>query len=174
MQLSSNSHLPSSHVGDETIMKGDECLKQDNESILIESRERLKQYRINSNLTVTQTWHMIEAGKYDLSESTVRRFFSDDDSVPTQHTVDVISEVFYSSTTQDFDQSKARLYFQQCSEQGVSIADLQRKNTELERQCKSLEERLKMYEDAVSFYRRQLDDASAERGKMLDAIINKK
>lgn len=174
MQLSSNSYLPSFRADDETKIKEDERVKQDNEGILIESRERLKQYRIDSHLTVTQTWHMIEAGKYDLSESTVRRFFSEEDLVPTQHTVDVISEVFYSSTTQDFDPNKARLYFQQCTEQGVSIADLQRKNAGLEKQCESLAERLKMYEEAIRFYRRQLDEASTERSKMLDAIINRK
>lgn len=174
MQLSSNTYLPSFSNDDETIMKEDERLKQNDESVLMESRERLKQKRVDLHLTVVQTWRMIEAGKYDLSESTVRRFFSDEVSVPTQHTVDVIDEVYNSATTQDFDSSKARLYYQQCTEQGIAIADLQRNNRELEKQCESLAERLKMYEEAIGFYRRQLDKTADERAKMLDMIMGGK
>lgn len=136
---------------------------------ILEDAERLCNKRIDLHLDVVQVWHMIQARNYDISENTVRRFF-EKKGVPQRHTIDVISAVLNGTVRDDFDPSQARAYYTECIEARISLSDIQQEKAELEKQCESLAARLKAYEEAIGFYRRQLDLSAQERQKLIDMI----
>ena len=134
-----------------------------NRQLLIEESRR-------RNLTPIQVIRLAKAGGYDISENTIRNFYDDAKGEPTQHTIDVLSAVIFGTEREDFDSAKAYQYYCECVEARISAANTQQRTAQLEAQCESLAARLSAYENAVGFYRRQLDAAAREREMLLEML----
>lgn len=144
-------------------------------SSINESWERLRQKRLELGYTVLTVVRLVEAGGYDLSENTTRRFFSEraeDKHTPTQHTIDVLNSVLFGTDRDDYDPGQAYRYFKECKESKLSIEEIQKEKSAIEAQCESLAARLETYEKAIEYYRRQLESQTAMNMKLLDMVAN--
>lgn len=165
MQQSFDDHSESFDNQNSVIVTG-------NEGGMQESVTRLREERLRLHYTVTQVCKLVDAGNYGVSEATVRRFFDEKSTAePQQNTIDVISAVLYGTSRDEFDPTQAHRYFRECAELKISIANLQQTLARTSEENSSLTARLKAYEEAVAFYRRQLEttaDTNARLIKMID------
>lgn len=139
--------------------------------MLNESVQRIRDECKRLNYTVPQIMRLVTAGKYDLSESTIRNFFDVRNShAPSQHTIDVLSAILFDTTRDEYDASQAYRYYSECAELKISMTNAAQNAAKMEAQCESLAARLKAYEDAISFYRSQLEAAAREREMLLKMI----
>lgn len=152
MQQSFDAHSESFDNQNSVIVTGNEGGMQDSVIRLWEECARL-------HYTTTQVWKLVEAGNYDLSEATVRRFFDKTSTAtPSQHTIDVISAVVYGTSRDEFDPSQAHRYFREAAELKISMTNLQQSLAQLQGLKESYESRLRLYEEAIAFYRKHISD----------------
>lgn len=148
------------------------CAETEEENTIInESVQRIRDECQRLNYTVPQIMRLVTAGKYDLSESTVRNFFDTRNAhAPSQHTIDVLSAILFDTSRDEFDPAQAYRYYSECTELKISMTNAVQNAARIEAQCESLAARLSAYEDAVGFYRRQLEAAAREREMLLEML----
>ena len=92
-----------------------------------ETVKRLRNALKTFNLTVAQIIDKMKQSGCDISETTIRRFFNDEIPPETNwrdETLRAISDIIYGSNADDFDVSKARMYYDECRELRESINEL--------------------------------------------------
>ena len=92
-----------------------------------ETVKRLRSALSTFNLTIAQIVDKVKQSDGNISETTIRRFFNE--SIPPEtnwraETIKAISDVIYGDNADDFDSSKARVYYDECRELRESINEL--------------------------------------------------
>lgn len=139
---------------------------------------RLRNMRKSLHLTVTQVCSMMTQADYGVSETTIRRFFNDDVPADTNWragTVEAINDFLVGTGLCDYDQSKARLYFEECRELRASIRDYDRSTADFQARLEfyrslvgELRSENKFLREEIEFLRGRLEYISPEKECLCD------